>query len=512
MLRKSAVLLFTFLFTLVLVSSTVFAGSVRIIIGTPGVPGTWYAGETPANLDPTKPVLLFVQGLNSAASTWWDNNDMYETAYESGYQTAFVELNDSAGTPKNMWNNGLLLAELIQKVSDYFQKEIVIVAHSKGGIDTQAALIHYGAHPYVSRVITLGSPHHGSQVANLAYSSWAGWLADLIGQQNEATYSLQTGYMNYFREVTDSHENRSKNSYYTLAGDNWYSSIFDPLFMGGLYLSAYGDNDGLVTVESAHLPYGNMLRIGSWNHSEIKEGGETFALFEPHVTGIGVMSDQQTAVRKSKLHKAVTSDLFVRGGEFSGEVEEVFLVENDVNEVTIDWLSAHPVEQIELITPEGKRSQADVESFQDDMMFKGAWHHVVKIKNPGQGEWGIRVTAPNSEDNAYLMTVHYDSDLSEKINISKKGNKWSVQSDDSVVRDDQVVAEYRVEFRPEKQRGSFGKRISKRFSGEEGISFAQGEAGIYNVTVDIQGVTAEGVPFARTILENVYVDEKGNRY
>ncbi|MBO8164908.1 MAG: alpha/beta hydrolase [Brevibacillus sp.] len=513
MLKRSAVLLLAVLFALVLASSSVFAGSIRIVIGTPGVPGTWYVGEAPANPDPEKPVILFVQGLNSAASIWWQNSDMYETAYEAGYQTAFVELYDSAGTPKNMWNNGRLLAELIKKVSDYFQKEIVIVAHSKGGLDTQAALIHYGAHPYVSRVITLGSPHYGSEVADLAFSSWAGWIADLIGQQNEATYVLQTGYMNYFREITDTHENSERNTYYTLAGDAWYSSLFNPLFIGGLYLSAYGDNDGLVTVRSARLPYASMIQVGPWNHQEITEGSKTFSLFESYLTQaetVGFASADHMSRRSNE--ETELSDVFIRGGQFSGETSESFLVENDVKEVTIDWISAHPAEEIELISPDGKRTLANVKTFQDDQMFKGAWHHVMNVKNPDQGTWHMHVTSEEKDEDAYLMTVHYDSKLSEKFGISLQKNGFSLNTDKEFVNQKQVNAQYRIEYIPEKQRGTFGPRTSMRGSSEDASSLSFEEAGIYNVTIDIQGETAEGIPFARTIVENVYVDEKGNRY
>ena len=61
--------------------------------------------------------------------------------------------------------------------------KVNIVAHSKGGIDTQAALVEYGANRFVGNVITLATPHHGSNLADLSYSWWAGWLASILGQK-----------------------------------------------------------------------------------------------------------------------------------------------------------------------------------------------------------------------------------------------------------------------------------------------------------------------------------------
>ncbi|WP_279401318.1 hypothetical protein [Piscibacillus salipiscarius] len=79
--------------------------------GNDETPGEWYIGSTPSNLDPSKPILLFVHGLNSTAQIWWEDNDMYQTAYDAGYQTTFLQLHDAGGYNEDMWDNGQLLAE-----------------------------------------------------------------------------------------------------------------------------------------------------------------------------------------------------------------------------------------------------------------------------------------------------------------------------------------------------------------------------------------------------------------
>ncbi|QTB28910.1 hypothetical protein J2D51_10065 [Lysinibacillus sphaericus] len=69
-------------------------------------------------------------------------------------------------------------------------------------------------------MFTLGSPHYGSELADLAYSWWTGWLADLLGEKDDGTYSLQVGEMEHFRSLIDNHPNVSKNNYYTIASTN----------------------------------------------------------------------------------------------------------------------------------------------------------------------------------------------------------------------------------------------------------------------------------------------------
>jgi pimeloyl-ACP methyl ester carboxylesterase len=126
------------------------AGDIAIMgtSGSCGTPGTWYVGATPPNADYSKPVLLFVHGKGSCAQTWWGQttyhgtNDMYTYAYNNGYRTAFVDLYGD----KTMWDNGSLLNGLIDTIRGYFGvSKLTIVAHSKGGVDSNAALVHFGA-------------------------------------------------------------------------------------------------------------------------------------------------------------------------------------------------------------------------------------------------------------------------------------------------------------------------------------------------------------------------------
>jgi triacylglycerol esterase/lipase EstA (alpha/beta hydrolase family) len=78
----------------------------------------------------------------------------------------------------------------------------IIVAHSMGGLVARAWLRHYGA-ARVARIITIGTPHHGTVLANLAAGANArqmsrvdgapsGWLAQLAASETPEARALIT--------------------------------------------------------------------------------------------------------------------------------------------------------------------------------------------------------------------------------------------------------------------------------------------------------------------------------
>ncbi|WP_409251702.1 esterase/lipase family protein [Bacillus sp. SCS-153A] len=461
-----------------------------------GVPGQWYAGDTPGYVDGTKPVLVFVHGINSSSKTWWENNNMYQTAFNNGYETAFIDVHPD----RDMWENGAVLNNRIRDIYNYFgQKKLVIIAHSKGGIDAQNALVQYGAYPYVSNLITLSTPHHGSQLADLAYSSWAGWLAGILGSKNDATYSLQTGYMKNYRSQVDSHINRSKNPVYTLAGTSW-GSFGSSLYWGGLYLRAYGSNDGAVTVANSRLPYGKEVRVDKWNHTTVREG-RTFSYFQPYLTTsaqpLSMSSLQEEfTVAETIENKSAAVTTAHRGGVFENEVQETFQVEENVAKLDLDWLSDKKTIDLQVVSPSGDIYNNFHHSV-DDGIFKGGHHHSFQIPNPETGQWTIKVKKNKA---AYLVTAGFHSDLNDEIildestmELKNKGNK---------VKDLQVTIKVNKDGKKKKQ--SLLKMTTK---GK--VPFTYKEEGIYSLTLDVTGKTIAGNNFERTIVKSFYVDKNG---
>jgi triacylglycerol esterase/lipase EstA (alpha/beta hydrolase family) len=462
-----------------------------------GVPGQWYIGTTPQNVAPSKQPILFVHGLNSSSNTWWSDNNMYDTAYQNGYETAFIDLFPT----KNMWDNGALLASKIRDIYNYYGEKIVIVAHSKGGIDTQSALVHYGAFPYVSRVITLSTPHHGSQLADLAYSSWAGWLAGILGSKNDATYSLQTGYMSYFRSETDQHSNVNINPIFTFGGTKW-GGFGSSLYWGGLYLWGYGSNDGAVTVNSSRLPYAHELRVGDWNHFTIKEGSSTFNLFENYLNET-VVNSSDLLSQSAKQSYSSNSDgaSYIRGGEYSGKTQEKFQVEEGAESITLDWMSSSSSSRLILKDPGQKIHSTFIVKKEEGEFFKGAYHHTITIENPIPGQWTLESNSSNSEK--YLLNVSFESRMNDTVSVNIGQGEISLKKVDSRLK---LQQNFTIEYY---KNGKLNKSKLRIENGTSNIP-KLGE-GVYNVTVDVKGIK-DKVTFNRTFIKTVYVDGSGKVY
>ncbi|MDE1428276.1 hypothetical protein PVN37_16365 [Bacillus licheniformis] len=455
--------------------------------GGGGNPGYWFAGDPVEHPDPAKPPIVFVHGLNGSSSAWFDENDMAEQAWKNGYDAAFIDLHPD----KDMQDNGAMLAAKLREIYQYFGRKVILVSYSKGGIDSQSALIHHNAYHYVERVITLGTPHHGSQLADLAYSNWAGWLADILGQKNDAVYSLQTGFMKSFRDQTDNHPNRLKTKYFTLAG-NKIGGFGSALFFGGVYLNMFGENDGAVTEKNARLPYATNLDTGKWDHFSIIKGNLTFPVFMPLLT---IQANaNETAATKENL-----SYPFIRGGENHGLKEEEFAVEKGVKEITVHWLSNHSSGNIKLTDPRGKPFK-DFSIAKTADVFEGGGVHSAAIKNPAAGTWKIASSVKQKE--AFLFIVTFDSPLNQQIK-------------NAVTRESSNLANVKASVRSIRYEN--GKQAEKKSLKPASINALQNslsfkKAGMYSVTIDLSGKTADNSPFNRTIIRSIYVNDKGEKF
>lgn len=454
-----------------------------------GTPGYWYAGETPSSIDPSKSPLVFVHGYNNSSAVWHEGNDMYEVALANGYETAFIDLHHD----RDMWTNGAILAEKLQEMYHYFGgKKLVVIGYSKGGVDIQTALVHYNAHPYVSNVISLSSPHHGTQLADLAHSSAAWWLAALLGNNNEATESLQTGNMQYFRSLTDSHPNTVKNRYYTLGGTKW-GSFGSAFYWGGLYLSQYGKSDGVVTAVNSRLPGASIVQEGGWNHTTIREGSHTFPVFRPYTSitqpaANFSIEDSEAAGSKPRIHS------IVKGGTSVNAISEHFLVEDNVKSITISFISEKNLSSLKLISPDGREYKMGKAHKEESEFFKGAWVHQIEAENPEDGTWVLKAPAKTS----YLYTVALDSPLNDKI-LGKSMNSQETFHSKWIL--------YEID--------SSGKKLQQKAKDEKSGIMTNGDfsqEGIYNVTTEIKGFTGNGKPYERTLIESFYIDKNGKRH
>ncbi|MET4560124.1 pimeloyl-ACP methyl ester carboxylesterase [Lysinibacillus parviboronicapiens] len=477
-------------------------------------PGEWFLGETPSNVDPNKPPVVFVQGKNGNATSWYSQteyhglNDMYTKAYEAGYQTVFLQLYDAAGEGSySQYDNGKLLASMLKEISQHFNgKKLNIIAHSKGGPDTQAALVLNDAHSYVGRVFTLGSPHYGSELADLAYSWWAGWLATLLGEKDDGTYSLQVGEMEHFRSLIDNHPNVSKNRYYTIAGTNT-GPFLSALWMGGLYLS--DPNDGLVKETSTKLSYGTHLFTDtSLDHDRIRMGSAVFSRLEQYLQSASTahIVENNEYFSQSDTFQELDASHYFYGGKLqsSNDVTHSFYVDTALDNVKL-WTRLTS-DKIELVSPSGKKyTNQTIKSFEEASFFNGGVPHTFTDVISEKGEWKLNIST-QAGDNAYLLAVQHGGPSLIKVSIptvaSETNNIITMQANHQLQK---LTFDLRV-LDPTGKDIASSLQIQKVNQQNFMVNFpANKKSGVYNITLNIAGETIQGEPYKRTIVRSKYI-------
>lgn len=400
--------------------------------------GTWYLGATPNEGNSNHPV-VFVQGLQGKASDWWRGieyygvNDMYRIAYNSGYRTAFVQLLDKKKGPLTQWENGKLLAQMLERISAHFGGEKVnIVAHSKGGVDTQVAVTHYNAHRFVDKIITIASPHHGSHLANLLYSWYGKWLSSVVGARGKGTYELQTGNMEHFRRAMDLHPNIVKNTYYTASGTSW-GPMPSILWCGGLYLSQYGENDGLVIEKSTRLPYAkHLFKEAGFDHALLQKGSAIWDKIEPVLNEGEPVNIYEPLLRTLSRAWASThienpptsavpkeNDQFISGGELiEGEVQEKEIFVDRSEQALFTIYSKWNDLDVSLRSPSGvlyRKDSGQYMSSEGVGVFSGSLVQSFRILAPEVGKWKVQLKSAHKD--AYLVTTSFIGNHSYSVNL-----------------------------------------------------------------------------------------------
>lgn len=139
-------------------------------------------------------------------------------------------------------------------------ERVDVIAHSLGGLDARYALAHLGLANKVRALVTIGTPHRGSPIADLVLRGPIGWghkLLRTIGMPLEAVEWLSTDALARFnREVPDAPGVR----YACVVGGMHRKRppVPLPLMAAHAYLKRTGGvNDGLVCVSSQY--WGEVL-------------------------------------------------------------------------------------------------------------------------------------------------------------------------------------------------------------------------------------------------------------
>lgn len=512
--------------------------------------GDILAGAAPTGWQ-TKPVLVFVQGLHGSAVNWWGptsyygDNDMYAYAYNYGYRTFFVQFRDADGNAGSMWLNGSVLRQQLEWIAKYAGvSKVNIVAHSKGGVDSQSAIVHYGAGPYVNRVLTLSSPHRGSELADLSYSWYAWWLGALMGQHDDGTYVMQTGYMDYFRSVTDGRpEDIAMDHYYTLGGTNhgpWFSAIW----YGGAYLNVYGPNDGVVRTYSAHALPGHSAdpTSSAWNHDNIRMGSQVFSYVNsfagqlaaadfggarhaseaPAYRVAALGSAEAAATMANSIQAVADSSRIYRGGQLvKGQASETVPVDSGAKQVVFEVLNASPGLQVTLVSPSGQRLNADQRHAADEY-FRGAERVALAVEQPEGGLWSIEMQDASGSDGAYLASAAVEGGLTAQLarpagvvepgssldlSLTLAGGPAAIASAEA---EGTLVRTESGKSRPVKiSAGHLGQWVQGK--GLKAKQLLPKQDGIYNLSLTIRGTLVDGSPFERSLVTSFAVVDPAHR-
>ncbi len=95
--------------------------------------------------------------------------------------------------------------ELVAAIEALDHPRIDLVAHSLGGLDARYALAHLGLASRVRSLVTIGTPHRGSPLADLLHNGPLDWLrkiASMLGLPLEALEWLSTQSLEAFNRET----------------------------------------------------------------------------------------------------------------------------------------------------------------------------------------------------------------------------------------------------------------------------------------------------------------------
>jgi triacylglycerol lipase len=175
--------------------------------------------------------------------------------------------------------------------------KVHIIAHSMGGLDARHMIVRHDMADAVSSLTTIGTPHWGTSVADVAIHSG---MEKVIGVLNkivnlEGVRSCTLLACAEFNEAVEAEEARNPVFYQTYYSSQVYEKTFLPFQRTWKIVDKYeGENDGLISVKSQKwtrllvspegyekripqhsfpIPADHIDQMGWWNLNEIHKAG-----------------------------------------------------------------------------------------------------------------------------------------------------------------------------------------------------------------------------------------------
>lgn len=112
----------------------------------------------------TKYPVILVRGFFVRDILWFKSFGKLDKKMRNEGFKCHISKVDAFGTIEN--NARILKTEIENILREEKAGKVIIIAHSKGGLDSRYMISKLGMENYVDRLITICTPHRGSEVAD----------------------------------------------------------------------------------------------------------------------------------------------------------------------------------------------------------------------------------------------------------------------------------------------------------------------------------------------------------
>ena len=226
-------------------------------------------------------VVVFVHGYNEHGYSVWF--PLWNYIQDANIRAAFVRL-DYRGSIRT--NAADLTEQLKDIVTYYGVDDVIVVCHSKGGLDIQGAICYNNADTLLRYVVTLSTPHWGTPLCDLIDSDLSVFKNIQKQAKNAATTDMKVTNMAEFRRLFDNDTRCTSVKFYTIASNGTEHNEHVLLDVAQKqFMNYFGTNDDTVHVRSALKPNSTHIATIPCSHSEILNPNNVWTTLKPYLLG-----------------------------------------------------------------------------------------------------------------------------------------------------------------------------------------------------------------------------------
>ncbi len=475
---------------------------------------TIFYGQSPAN-SAGNAVLVFVHGFTSSASTWFDSgNTMYQSAYNADYRTAFVSMTEGEG----MWVNGGLLANMLVDITQHYDvNKVVIIAHSNGGKASEVAMFYHNKKNLVDRAITLGTPFHGTELADLAETFWFAWLADLVGlgggTATSTTYYMGGSVRPYMDNLSTNRPGKFIN--FGAEGNCSGTTLSAPAMCtagGYIHMAGGGKNDGVTPYYSSSRPggftYWSYYNSPDHDHTDVKQDYVVWNDVEPLI-GINMnnLRVAQAATNNFPKREIISNFQIINAGDEPMD----FVIEEGATDIQIELMYTKEDASFELQTIDNQAVTANSNLVEGDKYQKGKTATLM-VEDLQAGRYNLKSDAVQCAAIVSYnggVALRHVSELSEEKPAYSSNETvhfnvevLNMQTPEAVDMKAFVTLKNDLQGNPIADATPVEISFELQADGSYEFTLEQPEVGVYNVFVEAKGET-----FARNLITGFVVND-----